>query len=140
MLDLLYYLFGPLKIIDQGLTPRGMVDAHLIPKNPFPIHLSITQNNPQKSGITVRTKADGCLVLSPLEEFSIYRHVEVVDAGGFRRYLPQYQYQMREHERPDGSKPGITAQMNAFLNQEEGQLATIDDAVYIHNLINELRS
>ena len=142
MIDLLYYLFGEMEIeYKQNYSHWGSFDAVLSPNQQhlktFPIHLSITQNNPQKSGITIRTRHGGCIMLSPLEELNVYRRMEIIESGGFRRYQPQYS--MRRYESPGGLKPGIRDQMEAFLKQDTKKLATIGDAIYIHNLINELR-
>lgn len=121
LIDLLYYLFGGMAPDAHRWSKPGVVDAMLwagVEPVHFPIHLSITRDNPCQSGIIVRTTT-GTHTLSPLEKYASPT-LRVVEAYG-------------------AIKAGVYNQMYEFLHEKTGTLSTIADAIYIHNLINELR-
>ena len=142
ILDLVYYLFGPTEIVWRSASegPKDFLNIEamlLAGPQKTPIHLSINADDPSPVGLRIRMNDGTMHHLAPVERLTTFKGMTVEENEGVRSYKAnKVQQTVCENH---GFKPGIYEQMQAFLNQDCVQLATIFDARQTHNIIQELR-
>jgi hypothetical protein len=104
-----------------------------------PIVLALQNNDPMKAGISALFNDGTAYHLSPLEFLTVYDGVDMAEATPD---MPIRRYVSRETSRTIASttfKPGIYAQMKAWLEDDWSTLARPTDAFLALELLSELR-
>lgn len=128
VLDLALHLLGPLEIqrayphaaAKGAAAPRLSVTALLETRSGAPVWLSLNADDPTPVGLRLRFNDGSAWHLAPLETLRVYRGTQVLAADektNIRRYLPRLE---AEHHADGRFKPGLLAQMRAFLAGEPG--------------------
>jgi len=134
-LDLLLYLLGPLNPMYLKSKPTLHINGFMTTQHGIPVHLSINQDDPQPVGLWFQYENE-CWALSPLETLNIYRGIQITDDGQHRAYTPRL---METVECDRTYKPGVLAQMRAFLSDDRSIAAGLDDQRNVLNLIAKLK-
>jgi predicted dehydrogenase len=145
-LDLLTHLLGRPRVVNArrhrhagALDPFESIVALLETKEGIPVTLEILGDDPGPSEMRFRFDDASCWVLAPLERLTVYQGTDVLEADAespIRRFVPRPVDMLDADMR---SKPGITAQMRAFLTGNLGPGATLGDAIEVMDLIEALK-
>jgi predicted dehydrogenase len=142
ILDLMTFIFGPLvvKTAHRYTEPDfTSVAATLETVDGCPIHLTVNNDDPSPVGIRTRFTNGETWVLSPIEQLTTFKGVEVIPAdrdNPIRKYVGRTASTFWEKS---PLKPGVYEQMDAFLHGQTSEAATIDDCFLLQKLINALR-
>jgi predicted dehydrogenase len=142
ILDLITFIFGPLEVktVHRYSDPDFIsVAATLETVDGCPIHLTVNNDDPSPVGIRSRFANGETWVLSPIEQLTTFKGVEVLPAdkdNPIRKYVGRTASTFWEKSM---FKPGVYEQMDAFLHGKTSEAATIDDCLYLQNLTNALR-
>jgi predicted dehydrogenase len=143
ILDTMLYVFGPLKIkaVFRHTEPDfTSVTAILTTSLGSPVTLNVNNDDPSPVGIRARFEKGKTWVLSPIEQLSALKGVEVIPADAespIRRYVGREASTYFERGQ---FKPGVCEQMEAFLGGHTKDAATMNDALALQNLIDDLKS
>ena len=146
-LDLLLHLLGPLKVgsqtsfVHEGeAAPFRSHSALLETTDKIPVLLEIAGEDPGPSEIRFRFSDGSAWRLSPLETLTAFQGVTVEEATierPFRQYTPNT---VKTIFADTHLKPGMLNQMRAFLNQDFGPGASLEDALAVMELIDTLNA
>ncbi|ANS04720.1 hypothetical protein [uncultured Mediterranean phage] len=141
LLDLMTYVFGrlSLKSVYRHTDEEFTSVTALFERNGTPVTLHVNNNDPSPVGIRARFPSGETWVLSPIEQLTIFKGVEVIPAdkdNPIRKYVGRIASSFWEKGQ---YKPGIYEQMDAFLQGRMDNAATVADAVQLHSDIKALR-
>jgi predicted dehydrogenase len=134
-IDLMLHLFGPC-VVEKRERPIYLLRST---ERAAPIVLSLGENDPMRAGISAVFDDGTAYHLSPLEFLTVYDGVEVVEPTDD---MPIRRYVSHETSRTIASttfKPGLHAQMRAWLDGDYSVLARPTDAFLALDLISSLR-
>lgn len=146
-LDLLHFLLGPLQVADivahaekeypGARSYNGLLRAT---RGGIPVLLSLNVGDPSPAGIRFLFENGVTWVLAPLEGLSTYDRYEIIepaDKANIRQYKPHLCEEVREQA--DGYKPGFLRQMRAFVANDFGPGAKVEDSIALLALIDALK-
>lgn len=146
-LDLSRFLLGPLTPVKSyahgsGAKGMGFTSRHALleTRSGAPVWLAFNVNDPSPVGLRCRMDDGTTWHLAPLETLNVFDGFETLPAEEgrrIRRYVPR----LKETVEADARfKPGFVEQMRAFLGEEAGTLASLDESVDVLRLIERLRN
>lgn len=150
VIDLLYYLVGPMEVqfaSKNGILEKTMdsFDALLTTKKSVPVHINAIWNSP--TNFSIRFFLDNRIYeLRPIEFLNVYEGFDVLQPNEevpVRRYNPRKIFSRYASSKGNSFKPGFFNQTKYFLEGPEGfseefESSSLEDMLLITELTEQL--
>ena len=139
--DLMYYLFGNIKILKKwshGSIQKFSISLVLITKKNFPIFVKINPSDFENPSIKIRFEDNYTWLLSPIEKLTVYKGNKMVESNKnfFKKsYVPNLVFSKREQK---SSRPGFLNQTKNFANQNFNALCKPIENYKLIKLLNQI--
>lgn len=141
IIDLLFFLFGELKILNKwSYNERKLKSIFLLlnTKKNFPIFVKINPNDSENASIKIRFIDDTLWSLSPIETLNIYEGNKTVRSkNNFfgKEYKSIVKFTHKENKK---FRPGFLTQMRNFANLNFKKLVTPKHNIKLLTLLDEI--